>query len=544
MLRTCWVGSLSGTVQTKRVRAPALKYLLFFSFLSGQVYNGNTLFSAYTDDPDDEEHYSNLINNDGIILRSWSHERGAASMPYLLQDSTLIYPYRVMSPSMSNGGVGGGLSLYDWDGALLWSYEIADDIYQHHHDVHPMPNGNILVLAWERHLSTQGEGSVYYGGEGRGWSEMGRTSVQNPLNQLWSEAIFEIEPVGTNGANIVWEWHLWDHLVQDADPALPDHGDVSEHPELMDINYGGAGVGGHPHGDWIHFNAIDHNPELDQIVLSSRNNSEIYIIDHSTTTEEAAGHTGGNSGMGGDLLYRWGNPQVYGQGDSSEQQLSEEHGVNWIPAGYPGGGNLILYNNNYEWEQSAVFELVTPLNQDGTYDISMDGTYGPEGPVWMYTGEFFSLIQSGAFRLPNGNTLITVASQAYIFEVDADHDIVWDYQFPGGQMIARAQKYSLEYLGNDRSVHDPESMDIELYGNYPNPFNPATSIRFSVPASGSVNVSVYDLTGDQVATILDQSLLFGAHTVNWNARQHPSGVYILRIGSGRHARTQKVMLLK
>ena len=118
-------------------------------------------------------------------------------MPYLLQDSTLIYPYRVMSPSMSNGGVGGGLSLYDWDGALLWSYEIADDIYQHHHDVHPMPNGNIPVLAWERHLSTQGEGSVYYGGEGRGWSEMGRTSVQNPLNQLWSEAIFEIEPVGS-----------------------------------------------------------------------------------------------------------------------------------------------------------------------------------------------------------------------------------------------------------------------------------------------------------------------------------------------------------
>ena len=111
-------------------------------------------------------------------------------------------------------------------------------------------------------------------------------------------------------------------------------------------------------------------------------------------------------------------------------------------------------------------------------------------------------------------------------------------------MIARAQKYSLEYLGNDRSVNDPQTIDIELYGNYPNPFNPATSIRFSVPASGSVNISVYDLTGDQVATILDQSLLSGAHTVRWNARQHPSGVYIVRIGADRYARTQKVMLLK
>ena len=235
---------------------------------------------------------------------------------------------------------------------------------------------------------------------------------------------------------------------------------------------------------------------------------------------------------------------MYGQGESSEQKLSEGHGVNWIPAGYPGEGNLILYNNNYEWEQSAVFELVTPLNQYGNYDISMDGTYGPDGPVWMYTGEFFSLVQSGAFRLPNGNTLITVAAEAYIFEVNVDHDIVWNYQFPGGQMIARAQKYSLEYLRNNQSVHDPESIDIELYGNYPNPFNPITSIRFSVPSSGSVNISVCDLTGGQVANILDQSLLSGAHTVRWNAQQHPSGVYILRIKSGKHVRTQKVMLLK
>ena len=441
-----------------------MRSIYFFASLmslsiNAQVFNGLTLFSSYSDDLDEDNHYTKLINNNQNVLHSWNHDRGSASMPYLLTDGTLLYPYRVENPSMCNGGVGGGIALYDWYGNILWSYEFSNNLYQHHHDICPLPNGNILVLVWERHTATQSTDSDFYGGEARGWAEMGRQEVQNPLNQMWSESVFEIEMIGHDGINIIWEWHLWDHLVQDVDSSLLNYGDISTHLELIDINYGD--VGGFdgmcgPQGDWIHFNALDYNQELDQIVLSSRNNNEIYIIDHSTTTTEAASHSGGNSGMGGDILYRWGNPQVYNQGNDFNQQLDSQHGVNWIPQSYPGAGNLILFNNFYngQW-QSIVYEIVPPINQFGTYDLNNNYTYGPNSPSWFFIADFFSWIQSGAYRLPNGNTLVTVATSGQIIEVaNEPPQVIWNYELDNSQMIARAQKYSLDYLEPGFNVGD------------------------------------------------------------------------------------------
>ena len=190
-------------------------------------------------------------------------------MPYLLPDSTLVYPYRVESPTMGTGGVGGGISKYSWNGDLIWNYEISNNTYQHHHDVEPMPNGNILVIAWEKKTADEAYA-------------VGRQSIDNSLNEMWAEAILELEPVGTDDANIVWEWHIWDHLIQDVDTSLANYGVIADHPELQDVNYGNAGSNngpGGPNGDWKHMNAIAYNESLDQIVISSRHHDEIYIID-------------------------------------------------------------------------------------------------------------------------------------------------------------------------------------------------------------------------------------------------------------------------
>ena len=427
-----------------------MRYISLFLFISitklfGDVFDGMTLYSPTQAGSANGSFYSYLVDNDMNIINSWSHPRGAASMPYLLRDSTLIYPYKVANPTMNSGGVGGGISKYTWDGELIWNYQVSNQTYQHHHDVEPLPNGNILIIAWEKKTASEAYA-------------VGRESIDNSLNVMWSEAILELEPVGTGDANIVWEWHIWDHLIQDVDPDLPNYGVIADHPELQDINYGNAGGNGGPggaNGDWKHFNAVAYNEDLDQIALSSRHHDEIYIIDHSTTTEEAAGHTGGNSGMGGDFLYRWGNPQNYNRGNNSDQILDDQHGVNWIPQGYPGEGNLILFNNRHSGNNSsAALEFITPINDNGTYNISGNNPYGPNTYTWIHQGGFHSDVQSGAFRQPNGNTLISDANSSYVFEVTYDGEIVWELNAGNNVMIPRAQKYGYDYFDNDILLGD------------------------------------------------------------------------------------------
>ncbi len=428
-----------------------IMFILISGLFAQDIFDGLVLFTPQTSGPGGNDNIiTRLMDSDDNVLHTWEHARGPASMAYLMQDSTMFYPYRVSSPTMENGGVGGGFHYLDWDGNILWEYEISDNDFQHHHDIEPLPNGNLLVIAWERKTATE----AY---------DLGRTYIGNPLNQMWGEVIFELEMVGSNDVNIVWEWHIWDHLIQDVDPSKPNYGAIADHPELMDINLGNVGNSGGPggaHADWMHINCISYNADLDQIVLSSRAMDEIYIIDHSTTAEEAASHSGGNFGKGGDYLYRWGNPQNYDRGSSSYHLLNDQHGINWIDSGNPGEGNLICYSNSHTNSSSAVIEFVPPIDENGNYIIEDGQPYGPTDWEWIYTGGFESEMQSGAFRMPNGNTFVTVAAEARMFEVTEQGTIVWEYEYGGwGSMIARAHKYKPDHLEHEEILFGDVNYD-------------------------------------------------------------------------------------
>ena len=308
-----------------------------------------------------------------------------------------------------------------------------------------LPNGNILAIAWEAKSAQEAVAA-------------GRRPELTPEAGLWPDTIVEFEPQRPDGARIVWEWHMWDHIVQDGDPALGNYGDPSEHPERIDINgdrdtpqvsaaelarlqaLGYVPSDAAPEdlqSDFMHTNAIAYNASLDQIAVSVLRYNEIWIIDHSTTTIEAAGNTGGRGGRGGDLLYRWGNPRTYRRGDADDQQSFGQHDVRWIPDGMPGAGRLMLFNNNMEGPDgdfSAVFELGPPTDDAGRYVVSDTDAFGPDEPTWSYMApdrvSFHSFFISGAHRLPNGNTFITSGAQGRLFEVTPDGDFVWDYWNP------------------------------------------------------------------------------------------------------------------
>ena len=308
-----------------------------------------------------------------------------------------------------------------------------------------MPNGNILAIAWEQKSAREA-------------NQAGRLPALTPEVGLWPDMIVEFEPQLPDGARIVWQWHMWDHTLQTHDPDADNYGELSEHLELIDINGDRdapemsaealervEALGYVPEGmemeglssDFLHTNALHYNPALDQIVMSVPRFDEIWIIDHSTTTEEAAGHTGGRWGRGGDLLYRWGNPRAYGRGEEAARRLGYQHDVRWVPAGMPGAGHLTLFNNNIEdpdGTYSAVFELALPTDDVGRYVVPDAGPMGPEEPTWTYVApnrtQFFSPRISGAHRLVNGHTAITAGRPGRFFEVTPEGQIVWEYWNP------------------------------------------------------------------------------------------------------------------
>lgn len=236
-----------------------------------------------------------LINICGQIVHRWTTGYFPGQSAYLLPDGKLLRTGRV-GGNFNTGGIGGRVELIDWDSQVLWAQNFASSEYHQHHVALPMPDGNILVLLYEAKSRQEA-------------IQAGFIPSETPFNGIWSEKLIEIKPKGSNDYELIWEWSMWDHLVQDLFPDKDNYTSNANDPGRMNVNFIDDSA---PNpSDWLHFNSLDYHPHLDQIMVGSRHHSEIYIIDHSTDIASAKSGEGGKYGKGGRFLYRWGNPQAY-----------------------------------------------------------------------------------------------------------------------------------------------------------------------------------------------------------------------------------------
>jgi hypothetical protein len=394
-----------------------------------------------------------LIDMDGKTVHTWRGDCTPALGATLLENGHLLRAGGMPNkerPFECSGG-GGRVQEFDWSGELVWDFRLYDDRHLPHHDALKLPNGNVLLVMCERIPAAEALAA-------------GRRADTLGGEYLLSDYVAEVKPTGKTTGEVVWQWRVWDHLVQEHDRGKPNYAAVADHPELIDLNfaatlkasvfvpgpdlaklqglgYVGSSAGGThgagKDGDWTHLNSVAYHPGRDEVAVTGLGFSEVWVIDHSTTRAEAAGHTGGKAGRGGDLLYRWGNPRTYRHG--ADQRLNGPHSAQWIAPGLPGAGHLLVFNNGHsrpDTRVSSVEEIDPPVDAGGRYARGAKAPFGPEKSVWHHTEErgsgFFSMTFSGAQRLPNGNTLVCLGLPGVVVEVTPEGETVWKYTLAVG----------------------------------------------------------------------------------------------------------------
>ncbi|HTW91744.1 MAG TPA: aryl-sulfate sulfotransferase [bacterium] len=537
-----------------------------------QAYKGYTLFypklykSTY------------LINNEGRLVHKWSRSTYAPGQAvFILSNGNLLRTCSVVNDSVNTGGgEGGRVEEYTWDDSLVWQFDYSTSTYMTHHDIRQLPNGNIIMIACEKKTIPE----VIQAGFDT--SKFSAEFYQN--GYLLPDYVIEVQPTFPSGGNIVWAWHVWDHLIQDFDSTKSNYGVVSSHPELISCDApGGSGTLA---CFWNHMNAIYYNAKFDQICLSVRGNSEVWVIDHSTTTVQAAGHSGGKYGHGGDLLYRWGNPAEYKLGNQSNEMLFQQHDAHWVDSGCPGAGDMLCFNNGEGRNYSSIDQFTPPVDTAGVYHRGSGQAFGPTALSWtfVYTPpeSMFAQDISSAQREPNGNTLICNGPLGRFFEVTSAGTIVWKYVNPVVQNGPlhyndsiphdphksdqlqndefRVQRYAPTYAafnGKDLTpgdpvelggfaVAEPASTLVPASARFlagPSAFRDNATIAFSLPEAAEVELAVYDCRGALVTVLGRGPLSAGSHRFAWHAGSSPNGVYVCRLRTGTVTLSEKLLKL-
>ncbi|MBK7695016.1 MAG: aryl-sulfate sulfotransferase [Saprospiraceae bacterium] len=376
----------------------------------------------------------NLLDTNSLVVKSWNNLSGkTAYSSHLMPGGILWRSVGAPNAIFRGGGITGRIQKVDWDGKILFDYTISDNTQCAHHDFCPLPNGNVLVIVYE--LKSAAESSAKGG----------------PNASRYSEKLIELRPTGVSTAEIVWEWHLWDHLCQNTNPALSNYvSSLVNTPHMLNINYLNN------KNDWVHMNGVDYNEELDQIVLSSHFLNEMWVIDHSLSKAETALNKGGRFGVGGGFLYRWGNPATYGaQGPVIFKVMHDAH---WVPKDAPRAGFLAAVNNQGVSNNQTAADYFESTWDGKKYSLTPGQAYLPANYSFRHAANGYTSNMGSSQELPNGNLLICLATASKVYEVDSFGKQLWLYQ--GNAPIPQAFRYSKCFIENLMAIVSASSTSI------------------------------------------------------------------------------------
>lgn len=274
-------------------------------------------------------------------------------------------------------------------------------------------------------------------------------------------------------------------------------------------------------------------------------------------------------------------------------------------ATHGGSGRVFVAENAGDNGYALTYQDSTPflnlyyhgsgdVDKDGTIEFFTGATMSNGNWVLVYEADsndvysaklLFHLLSGGVFAEPiyvtadmdgdgKPELAMSVGSDLYVFKSNTDDEYyLWYFRREAkmeaiafydfnhdGKMDFIASKSDISSLGRfwlyaDVYLATPAVSvsgrgteivlsDIELYPNYPNPFNPSTSIRFSLPSRQRVLIMIYDLLGRQVATLFDQTVERGQYTIEWNQESGSSGIYLCRLQTPTNVLTVKMLKLK
>lgn len=354
-----------------------------------------------------------LMNKKAEIVYEWNFQgKNLGNDAFLLPNGKLLTMIESEDPKINFGGQAGIVQMVNKNGSADWSFQYSTENHISHHDAELLPNGNVLFQSWERKTLDEA-----------------KEAGSNMQIDVFPEAIIEVNPLNDE---IVWEWHAWDHLIQNHNDTKANFGVIADHPHLINLNYVAD-----EKGDIMHANGLTYDSKNDLIYLSVNFFSEVWVIDHSTSSQEAASNTGGTYNKGGDLIYRFGNPEAYGN-DVGTRLFDHNHYPNLLSGA--DKGNILIFSNGFTEEQSTAYELELPN------PLRLEPNMDNEPVVkWSFTHEtLFSPKVSGVEKLSNGNRLITEGDAGF-WEVTEKGKVVW--RFKGAGFFWRGYNYKKDAAG-------------------------------------------------------------------------------------------------